>query len=217
MAGEIDVGYYPIFLDLKDRPCLVVGGGEVAERKVKSLLECEAKVKVVAPQATKGLKILAAEHNVTLHIRQYQDDDLEGIFLAVAATDDVRVNEAVSAEAKRRRVLVNVVDDPARCDFIVPSVVRSGEVSLAISTGGLSPALARRLRQQLEAFLGPEYGELAQVLSEVRRQLKAAGRRVSPEAWQAALGEEVIELVRRGQAEAARNHIWSALTLEHGR
>lgn len=211
------MGYYPIFLELKDRPCLVVGGGEVAERKVKGLLECGARVKVVASQATKGLQILDAEHSIELYIRQYQEDDLEGIFLAVAATDDVRVNEAVSVEAKRRRVLVNVVDDPARCDFIVPSVVRSGEVSVAISTGGLSPTLARRLRQQLAAFLGPEYGELAQVLSEVRRKLKAAGHRVSPEAWQAALDEEVIELVRRGQAEAARNHIWSALTLEGGR
>src|SRR3972149_5191991 len=99
-AGGIEVGYYPIFLELKDRPCLVVGGGEVAERKAKGLLECGARVTVVAPLVTEGLQALAESNNIDLNVRQYQEGDLVGIFLAVAATDDVRVNEAVSAEAK---------------------------------------------------------------------------------------------------------------------
>lgn len=199
--------YYAAYLNLRDRKCVVVGGGAVAERKVRALLECEASVTVISPELSPGLGLLRSQADFLL--RLYQEGDLEGAFLAIAATDDREVNRQVAGEARRKGVLVNVVDDPDYCDFIVPSVVRRGELSVAISTGGRSPALARKVREALEAFLGPEYEELLALLAEARQQYKG---RVPPEGWQQAASAEVLGLLRRGEREAARARIAAALS-----
>ncbi len=196
-------GYYPVFLDLKGRSCVVIGGGEVAERKVAALLECGARVRVVAPQVTEGVQRWAGQGKIELLARAYRPGDLRGAYLAIAGTDDRSANAQVYQEAQELGVLVNVVDDPPRCSFIAPAVVRRGEVQIAISTSGASPALARHLRELLEAAVPPEYGALAEVLRRGRGRLREAGTTASPEAWQAALDGELLALLRRGGEAAA--------------
>jgi len=165
---------YPICLvGLETRRAVVVGGGVVAARKVAALLEAGAQVTVISPDLALALTALAAERRIAAIVRPYRDGDLTGAFLAIAAAGDPAVNEAVWREAERLGCLVNVVDDPAHSHFIMPAVVRRGEVTIAVSTGGASPALARRLRQKLEAEIGPEYGILAEILAELRPELLA--------------------------------------------
>jgi len=168
------VGYYPVFLDLGAEPCVVVGGGEVAERKVASLLEAGARVTVVSPELTPALAALAETHEILHHPRCYRRGDLAGAVLAYAATADEALHEEIAIEAAEARVLLNVVDRPRLCTFIVPSVLRRGPVAVAISTGGASPALARRLRQDLEPAVGPEYAVAAAILGRVRVRVAAS-------------------------------------------
>ncbi len=171
---------YPLnLINLSARKAVVIGGGTVALRKVEGLLAAGAQVTVISPALTDGMAVLHAEGRITVIPRAYQEGDLDGAWLVVAATDDATVNRAVYAEAERRGCLVNVVDDPEHSNFIVPAVVRRGEVTVAVSTGGSSPALARRLRERLAEVIGPEYGELAALLAELRPTLLArfpAGR-----------------------------------------
>jgi len=197
--------YYPLFLDLDGQPCVVVGGGSVARRKVESLLACRARVRVISPLLCPELAELAAHGQVAHTARRYRAGDLAGAMLAVAATDDSETNQAVFAEASAKRMLVNVVDDPAHCNFIVPASFSRGELTVAISTGGASPALARRLRERLEAELGPEYGTLVTLVGEVRRTLKAGGRNPDGAAWAEALDlDALLALIRRGEVAEAR-------------
>lgn len=196
--------YYPVFLNLKGRTCLVVGGGEVAERKVHVLVESGARVRVISPRFNKGIKSLAAKGDVELGNRGFEPEDLEGIFLAIAATSDSGVNHQVAVESERRNILVNVVDTPSEGNFIVPSVIRQGELTIAISTSGKSPALARKLRHELEKSFAPRYAILLEIVSQVRRDLLGQGRHVDAEAWQASLDSELMELVDRGETELAR-------------
>lgn len=163
---------YPInVVGLAHQRCLVVGGGTVALRKVEGLVAAGAQVTVVAPEADEGLLTLAASGVVHLEDRAYESRDLDGTFLVIAATDDRTVNHAVSAGAMSRGLLVNVVDDPDASNFIVPAVVRRGELTVAVSTGGASPALARRLREELEVRFGPEYEELVEILAALRPEI----------------------------------------------
>ena len=162
---------FPVALELSGRRGVVVGGGAEAERKVRALLEAEASVTVVAAEVTPGLSDLARCGDLTHLPRPYRSGDLDGAFLVIVATDDRAVVAAVFAEAEERRVLCNAVDDVAHCHFAVPSVVRRGELLLAVSTGGRAPALAKRLRRRLTAELGWEYAALVDVLGEVRAEL----------------------------------------------
>lgn len=162
--------YYPLFLDLEGRDVVIVGGGGVAARKAASLQTHGARVTVVAPAFAPELE--ATE--VTLRRRGYEPGDLDGAAMVIAATDDAAINAAVAAECRRRGILVNVVDDTALCDFIVPAVVESGSIQLAVSTGGQSPALARKLKADLEHALGPEYAEVNDILGSLRENAKAA-------------------------------------------
>ena len=166
--------YFPAFLDLRGRRCLVVGGGEVGERKVRALLECGARVSVVSPALTAGLAALVASGRIVNRARSFRRSDLRGCALAVATTGDPLVDAAVAEMARRWRVLVNVVDRPERCDFILPSVLRRGELQIAVSTGGRSPALAREIRRRLEKLFGPEYAELIARVGHERRRARAA-------------------------------------------
>jgi len=198
-----DRRYYPVLLDLAGRRCVVVGGGRVAERKVQALLECGAEVVVVAPKVSQAIGGLARQGAVRLLSKTYKDGDLAGACLVVAAAR-AQVNEAVSAEASRKRIPVNVVDDPQRCDFIVPAVVRRGPLLIAISSSGASPALARRLRELIEAQVGEEYGELARLLGRLRPEvLKITQEKKRRRIWQAILDSPVLGLLRQGQRDDA--------------
>src|SRR5688500_11242132 len=160
--------YYPVCLDLRERPCVVVGGGTVAARKVEGLLECGARVTVVAPVLGPVLKHWLQEGRIAARVRPYAEGDLEGAALAIAATNEPTVNAEIAAEARARGVWLNAADDPERCDFILPSVVRRGDLQIAISTGGRSPALARRVREDLERLLPAEYADLLPLLADLR-------------------------------------------------
>ena len=205
------MSYYPIFLELKGLPCLVVGGGQVAARKVEGLLAAGARVTVVSPSLDPDLAKLKSERRLVHVDRHYQHVDFKGYALVIAATDDATTNEHVAADARQSGILVNVVDKPALCDFIVPSVVRRGDVVLAISTGGLSPALARWLRQEMESYLSEDFERLVQLLAEVRAELRERDLSVDPEAWQAAIDGGLRELIASGRHDEARARLLSAL------
>ncbi|MCL4533893.1 MAG: bifunctional precorrin-2 dehydrogenase/sirohydrochlorin ferrochelatase [Bacteroidetes bacterium] len=179
--------YYPVFLRLTAGRCVVVGGGSVAARKVGDLLAAGATVRVVAPRVGAELRRLARQGRIELVEREYQAGDLAGARLVISATDDVEVNRAVAEEARRAGAWVNVVDDPSLCDFIVPAVVRRGDLVVAVSTGGKSPALARAVRREIEELLGPEYGTALEVVHSLRRELRQARTEVTPERWQVAV------------------------------
>jgi precorrin-2 dehydrogenase/sirohydrochlorin ferrochelatase len=158
---------------MQARETVVVGGGQVAARKVEGLLTAGAKVKVISPVLIPELQLQADSGAFIFVQRAYQVGDLENAFLAIAATDAVDVNHAVWAEAIQRGCLINVVDDPEHSTFILPAVLQRGEMSVAVSTGGASPALSRRLRERLEELIGPEYGMLAEIMAELRPELLA--------------------------------------------
>lgn len=160
--------YYPIFLDIKGKPCVVIGGGNVAERKVLSLLDAGAKVLVISPKLTLALKKLANKKKIGYCPKAYEKGNLKGFFLAYSATNDQKVNRDVFNEAKRQGVLLNVVDVPELCNFIVPSVVERGDLLIAISTSGKSPAMAKKIRQQLEKEFGKEYAVFLDIMGKIR-------------------------------------------------
>jgi len=195
---------YPVALDLQDRPCLVVGGGPVAEAKVEGLLSAGARVIVVSPTMTERLASWAAAGRLVHRAREYRAEDLEGQQLVFAATHRRTVTAAVAAEARQRGVWVNAADDPVYCDFLLPSVLRRGRLAVAVSTGGASPALAARVRRDLERHLAPEYAELVELAAEVRAELRAQSRRPSSLAWRNALDAELVALLAEGRREDAR-------------
>ena len=143
------MAYYPIFVELKDIPCVVVGGGPEAQRKVEGLLGAGAKVIVVSPELTKSLQKMLTDGDIECVQREYQEGDIDPYHIVMVATDDGAVNNEISAEGRRKRIWVNAADDIPNCDFILPAVIRRGAITLAASTGGASPALARRLREEL--------------------------------------------------------------------
>jgi len=210
--GEPKPAYYPVSLNIKDRKCVVVGGGEVALRKVKALLEHGAMVTVISPNLIPELVQLAEHGEITALNREYQAGDLKDSFLAIAATGDSDTNRQIVREAKNKAVLVNVVDDAENSDFIVPSCLRRGDVTIAVATAGRSPALARKIRARLEEKFGEEYAALALFVDEVRTGLKRRGITVGGDDWQAALDlDKLTELLSKGEKEKARALILSKL------
>ena len=197
--------YYPVFLDVRDRSCVIVGGGQIAEGKIAALLESGARIRMVSPEVTDEIQDMADSGAVRLDKREYRDGDLEGAFIAIAATDDPALNERISREAAARNVPLNVVDVTHLCTFIAPAVVRRGEVTVAISTAGLSPALARKLRVELQDSPSLDYADLAPMLSEVRLELRSEGAPVDAERWQDCLTPELVALhsTDRDAAKAA--------------
>jgi precorrin-2 dehydrogenase/sirohydrochlorin ferrochelatase len=167
------MGYIPIFLDVTGRQCVVVGGGEVAARKVESILQAGAHVTVVSPTLSPPMNAIVAREQVTHIARNYQRGDIRGCVLVYAATDDPKVHRELAAEARALGIPVNVVDVPELCTFIAPAVVKRGALQIAISTGGASPAFAARLRRNLEDQFGDEYARTLEVLRAARRRLHA--------------------------------------------
>ena len=197
---------YPMALKLTGRRCVVVGGGTIAERKVASLVECDAQVVVVSPALTPSLEAMAARSDITVIKRPFEPSDAAGAVMVIAATNDSSVNEAVTTAAHAAGALVNVVDVPHLCDFYVPASFTRGDLQITISTSGACPALAKRLREELETHIGPEYEAYAQILASFRKDLRTqvtdAARRKAAE--EALLSSPALELVRAGRiAEAA--------------
>jgi siroheme synthase-like protein len=169
VQGMLDTPFYIACLKLTGRRCVVVGGGEIGLEKVEGLLACDGEVTLIAPAAEEALREYAREGSIRWEQREYAGpEDLEGVFMAIAATDDTDVNIAVYDDAERRAMLVNVVDVPPLCNFILPAILRTGPLAIAISTAGASPALAKRIKRQIAAEYGEPYARLAVLLNEVR-------------------------------------------------
>lgn len=197
--------YYPIFLNIRGRRCVVVGGGQVALRKVRTLLEHKANVELISPHLCSELNQLAGVGEISVLRRGYRAGDLQEAFIVIAATNDNNINLEVVEEARRTGVLVNVVDDAESSDFILPSYIRRGDVTIAISTAGRSPALARKIRTRLEKEFGEEYASLALLIDEVRTELKEQGIKVDGDAWQKVLDLDLLcDMLRKGDNEKAR-------------
>lgn len=170
---------FPMFMKLEGRPCLVVGAGTIGEPKIGSLIAADALTRVIALSATATVADWAREGSIVWEARPFAFADLDGVFMVIAATNSRELNAAIFNEARRRNILCNVVDDPEYCDFYYPAVVRRGDLQLAISTNGKSPALAQRVRRELEIQFGPEYGEWLEQLGKVRQELFAS--KIDPE------------------------------------
>ena len=199
-------------LRLAGRRCVVVGGGAVATRKIGTLVRSGADVVVVAPDIAPEIEALAASGGVQIVRRPFRPADLDGALLAFAATDRRDVNEAVAASATERGVLANVADDPSASDFTNPGLVRRRDITLAVSTGGRSPAFARFLREQLQEWLTDTRCALLDVVTEVRRDLRSAGKSLDPERWRRAIDDEqVVRSIEAGDREGARRRLFESL------
>jgi len=201
--------YYPIYLNLENRLCVVIGGGRVAQGKVDGLLSAGAQVRVVAPALTAALEELARGQRIEHVARAYLPGDLAEAFLVISATDDPAVNQQVWSEANCHNVLVNVVDDTPHCNFIAPAILRQGDLSIAISTSGKAPALAVRLRDQIARLIGPEHARFLALAGSLRERLAAqtpdfAERRAL---WYRLVDSDVVDLLRRGDEGQARRRI----------
>lgn len=187
--------YYPIFLDIKDKKCVIVGGGEVAARKAERLLDCGAKVFVISPKLSPEIAALK-EKNMICHIAtEYSGDLINEAALIIGATDDEKTNAQISRDARNKGIPVNIVDDPQKCDFILPAVVQRGDLAITIGTGGKSPALARHLREELESKYGPEFEIFLNVLGGLRvKMAKNAG--VGRDWFDALIGAGILESIK---------------------
>jgi precorrin-2 dehydrogenase/sirohydrochlorin ferrochelatase len=197
---------YPVNLKITDRPCLVVGGGTIAARKVGSLLFCGARVRVVSPEAGEDIRQLALTGEIEWQQRPYRTGDLEGIYLAIAATDRPEVQRQIRDEAAGLPILLNSVDDPEACDFQVPSQLRRGELLITVSTGGASPAFAKQIKDRLEAEFGWEYGAVVTLLARLRELVVGSCRDTEAHAslFRDVLGLDIVEFVRKAE--------WQGLT-----
>ena len=208
VQGMLDVPFYIACLRLSGRRCVVVGGGDVGLEKVEGLLACDGDVTLIAPEAIEPLQDLASEGSIRWERREYRREDLEATFIVIAATSDTDVNVAIYEDAERRAMLVNVVDVPPLCNFILPAIVRSGPLAIAISTAGASPALAKRIRDEIADEYGEPYARLAIMLNDVRGWAKGTlptyqDRKAFFESI--VNGEpDPVELLRRGDADAVR-------------
>lgn len=210
--------YLPLFMDLTGRVCLVVGGGRIAEGRTRLLAAHGAVLRLVTPELSAGLEDMAADGRVAdVRRRVFAPDDLDGVFLALAATNDRDVNAKIAETARKRGILCNVADDPQACDVHIPALVRRGDLTVAISTGGASPAVTASVRRQLEDTFGPEWSTLLSLLGELREATK---RRYPQPALRAAAVRELLDdgkllaLVRAGEVEQATRYASAALDLE---
>jgi precorrin-2 dehydrogenase/sirohydrochlorin ferrochelatase len=205
--------YYPVCLDLRGRPCVVVGGGKVAERKVNGLLACNAQVKIISPDLTEELMQLHTDGKLEWLDRPYRRGDLAQAFLVIAATDDEQAQQMVQEEAEEQNKLLNVADVPQRCNFILPATVRRGDLTIAVATGGKGPALAKKLRQELEKRVGPEYTVLVNILGALRPQILASGLS-QPEnelLFHHLLHDEMAEWIKNREWDSLKKHLRAVL------
>lgn len=198
--------YFPVYLDLKDRPVLVVGGGEIAEGKLTQLVDAGAAVRLVSPNLTPKLAEMATAGRIEYRERPFEPADLEGVFLVISATDDQAVNQSVATLAAERGLLCNVVDQPALCNFITPSLVTRGRLQISVSSGGASPSLTQRVKREIAGLIGDEYAQLLELASEMRQEAKKRipdfnRRRAVLHAF---VESEALDLIREGRIDDAR-------------
>ena len=195
--------YFPVCLDIQNRPCLVIGGGSVGTRKARTLLRAGARVTVVSPDATEQLADLAAEGRIRLQQRPYTARDMEGAFLVFGTTDNRELNRRIGDDARRLGVLCNIADQPDRGQFVLPAVVSRGDLLISIATSGKSPALARRIRREIEAAYGPEYAQLLDLLGALRQRLLSRGHdpQGHKKLFEALLDSNLLESIRAGDTE----------------
>jgi precorrin-2 dehydrogenase / sirohydrochlorin ferrochelatase len=205
------MSYYPIFLDLTGRRCIVIGGGAIAERKIEGLLAAGAEITVVSPEISEGLRLLFAQRSIKHVSRKYENGDLSGYRLAFVATDDPATAAAVFSAPHPSGIWVNCADVPSCCDFILPAVIRRGELAVAVSSGGASPAATRAIREELESYLTQEFAQLVQTASEVRADLRQRSIHARAESWNEALKGEFRRLLRQGKAAEAKQLLLTQL------
>ena len=198
--------YYPIYLNLKNRLCVVVGGGAVAERKVKSLVACDARVLVISPELNQELQELYQKGLIRYRRGNFSREDLSEACLVIGATDSRQTNSEIAEQARKQGILVNIVDSPEECDFIVPATVERGDLLIGISTGGKSPALARNIREELEERYGEEYAEFLNLMGELREVLKKEmpDQQQRERIFQALIVSDIIQLIKVGQKGQGR-------------
>jgi precorrin-2 dehydrogenase/sirohydrochlorin ferrochelatase len=195
--------FYPVFLNLTGRRCVIIGGGQIAEGKISKLLDSGAKIIVISPDATQGIRGFAEQGQIEFQLRKYQEGDLQGAFLVIAATNDRVVNQEIFEEAEKQGILLNAVDDMPRCSFIAPSIVEKGPVTVAISTGGASPALARKLRETMEVSSALGWADATGVLSKARQVIKDKQISVDPQRWQCCMTDDLLTMIRAGHENEA--------------
>jgi precorrin-2 dehydrogenase / sirohydrochlorin ferrochelatase len=205
------MGYYPVFLEMKDRRCVVIGGGAVAERKVEGLVAAGANVTVISPGMTDGLKELLKQDAIRHVAREYQASDRAGYDLVFVATDNSEINAAVFSEARSLRIWVNSADDPDHCDFILPAVIRRGDLTVAVSTGGASPAVTRAIREELDEYFTADYARFIQIAGEVRRELREKSVSPPASAWNRALQGDFRRLIKEGRPVQAKELLLETL------
>jgi len=204
------VKYYPLFLNIADRRCVVVGGGDVAERKVERLLDFGAKVIVVGKELTPALESMKKEAKINHIDADYDKAVIDGAFLVIGATDRDEVNARISQDGREMGILVNIVDDPNKCDFVLPSVLKRGDLLIAISTGGKSPALAKKLREDMEQRFGTEYQALLDVMGQLRERLVVKGRASDENRrlFESVVHSDILEHIRDKSWEKVRKIIY---------
>jgi precorrin-2 dehydrogenase/sirohydrochlorin ferrochelatase len=204
--------YFPVALNITNKKCIVIGGGKIALRKVKSLLEFGANVVVISPRVCDGLNKLITLNKIKVLRREFHRGDLKGSFLVIAATSKYKTNLRIAEEARREHVYVNVVDNPVICDFIMTSYFRRKKLIVAISTSGLSPALAKKLRMYLQKIIGKEYGDLVELIEDMRILLKNKNIKAGSRKWQQALNLEIlISHLKNKRSIEARNLVLDKL------
>jgi len=211
-ANRPDLAGYPANLLVRGRRVVVVGGGRIAARKIEPLLEAGALVEVVSPEVGTEVRAWADAGRLVLHERAFRAGDLAGAWLALTATDDPVVNTAVHAAGESGRVWVNSADDPANCSFTLMSVIRRGDLVVSVGTGGRSSALAAHLRGRLQEEIGPEYETLLDLLADAREELRGAGRSSEDANWQSVFDGGIVELVRNGRVDEARELLRTCLS-----
>jgi precorrin-2 dehydrogenase/sirohydrochlorin ferrochelatase len=192
---------YPIFLNLEGKDCVVIGGGNVAERKVLRLIDTGVKILVISPGLSPVLKSLAEKGRIVHRERKYMKGDLQGAFLAISATNNKKINESVFEEAGEKQVFLNVVDVPRLCDFLVPSVIRQGDLMIAISTNGKSPALAKKIRKELAEVFGWEYSVFLDLMGAIRLRLltKSHDKTYNKRLFSEIVSSDLLEFIREGK------------------
>ena len=207
------MSFYPICLDLEARACVVVGGGRVAERKVLGLLSCKAQVSVISPALTEELQLQHVSGDIEWIDREFRQGDLAQAFLVIAATDDEETQKQVYEEADANNLLLNVADVPQRCNFILPATARRGDLAISVSTAGKSPALARKIRMELEKKYGPEYRVLVDILGAIRPQVLASGlpQMENEKLFKQLLHDDMEEWIKSKNWDSIEKHLRAVL------
>ncbi len=210
--------YYPVNLDIRNRKCLVVGGGDVGTRKVMTLIECGAFVTVVSPEAGEKLLSLAESGTIALKRRPYTGADLGGMFLVICATDDEELNRQVSRDAGKFNTLCNIADHPEACNFILPALVKRGDLVIAVSTSGKSPAFAKKIRKDLEKQYGVEYADFLKLMGAIRKKLLSNSH--EPEAhkplFEKLINKDIVQLIKNNDADKIDTVLFEALGEGYG-